>query len=232
MQLKILAAAAAAALVATPALAEGPQRFAGPKQHSADKTGTRVVDSVRFSTTRAYYNEPRSGFWPADVAAGVVGGAIGTAGAIANAPFGGSYADYGPYPYYDRYAWYNEPYTGFWPVDHSVRAVRATAPIRTNYVRYERYPSYDGYAGYDRYPYDARYAYDNEPYTGFPPLDFAAGVTGAAISTAGAVATAPIRGSYAAVGNAQPHVVQLDPNGPKCVPGTMTTINGNRMRCQ
>jgi hypothetical protein len=37
-----------------------------------------------------------SGFWPGDVAAGVVGGAIGTAGAIATAPFrGDSYAYYG-----------------------------------------------------------------------------------------------------------------------------------------
>jgi hypothetical protein len=36
-----------------------------------------------------------SGFWPADVAAGVVGGAVGTAGAIATAPFrGNSYAYY------------------------------------------------------------------------------------------------------------------------------------------
>ena len=30
-----------------------------------------------------------SGFWPADVAAGVVGGAVGTAAAIATAPLGG-----------------------------------------------------------------------------------------------------------------------------------------------
>jgi hypothetical protein len=42
-----------------------------------------------------------TGFWPADVAAGIVGGAIGTAGAIAAAPFGaGPYAYYnGPYAY-------------------------------------------------------------------------------------------------------------------------------------
>jgi hypothetical protein len=33
------------------------------------------------------YHQSASGFWPADVAAGVVGGAIGTAGAIATAPF-------------------------------------------------------------------------------------------------------------------------------------------------
>jgi hypothetical protein len=37
-----------------------------------------------------------TGFWPADVAAGIVGGAVGTAGAIAAAPFGA-----GPYAYYD-----------------------------------------------------------------------------------------------------------------------------------
>ena len=37
-----------------------------------------------------------SGFWPGDVAAGVVGGAIGTAGAIATAPFrSDAYAYYG-----------------------------------------------------------------------------------------------------------------------------------------
>ena len=42
-----------------------------------------------------------TGFWPADAAAGIVGGAIGTAGAIAAAPFGaGPYAYYnGRYPY-------------------------------------------------------------------------------------------------------------------------------------
>src|ERR1700704_3173584 len=39
-----------------------------------------------------------SGFWPGDVAAGVVGGAVGTAGAIATAPFRGSES----YAYYDN----------------------------------------------------------------------------------------------------------------------------------
>jgi hypothetical protein len=45
------------------------------------------------------YGGPRysSGFWPADVAAGVVGGAVGTAGAIATAPFRGN-----AYAYNDR----------------------------------------------------------------------------------------------------------------------------------
>jgi hypothetical protein len=39
----------------------------------------------------------RTGFWPGDVAAGVAGAAIGTAGAIATAPFRGA----------DSYAYYN-----------------------------------------------------------------------------------------------------------------------------
>ena len=47
-------------------------------------------------------------FWPGDVAAGVVGGAIGTAGAIATAPFRNDvYAYngyYGPYGYGSGFA--------------------------------------------------------------------------------------------------------------------------------
>src|ERR1700674_1472204 len=43
-----------------------------------------------------------SGFWTGDVAAGVVGGAIGTAGAIATAPFRG-----------DSYAYYNADSYGY-----------------------------------------------------------------------------------------------------------------------
>jgi hypothetical protein len=45
-------------------------------------------------------NRRDTGFWPGDVAAGVVGGAVGTAGAIATAPFRG-----------DSYAYYNGGYT-------------------------------------------------------------------------------------------------------------------------
>ena len=66
-------------------------------------------DRGNWSNARASYDGNRwdrnrgdndSGFWPADVAAGVVGGAVGTAGAIATAPFrGNSYAyDTGPAP--------------------------------------------------------------------------------------------------------------------------------------
>jgi hypothetical protein len=57
------------------------------------------------------YRYGRSGFWPGDVAAGVIGGAIGTAGAIVSAPFVGddSYAYYGGrVPYDDSYAYYRE----------------------------------------------------------------------------------------------------------------------------
>jgi hypothetical protein len=35
-----------------------------------------------------------TGFWPADVAGGIIGGTIGTAGAIATAPFRDTYAAY------------------------------------------------------------------------------------------------------------------------------------------
>jgi hypothetical protein len=59
------------------------------------------------------YRYGRSGFWPGDVAAGVVGDAIGTAGAIATAPFRGSdsYAYYGG-GYGDSYAYYGRPVRG------------------------------------------------------------------------------------------------------------------------
>ena len=77
-RLKLLGAAALlAATVATPAMAQ---------QWTNDYN----------------YRHRSSGFWPGDVAAGVVGGAVGTAGAIATAPFRGrdSYAYYGG-PTYD-----------------------------------------------------------------------------------------------------------------------------------
>jgi hypothetical protein len=55
------------------------------------------------------WNRRESGFWPGDVAAGAVAGAVGTAGAIATAPFrGDSYAydngHRGGYGYNDSYA--------------------------------------------------------------------------------------------------------------------------------
>lgn len=138
MKIGMMAGAAAfAALIATPAMAQTTQQqFAGPQQRAGDSTGARQVrktyqDRVE---SRASYDERRSGFWPADVAAGVVGGAIGTAGAIATAPF--------------------TPFTG------------------------------------------DSYAYYRDP------------------------STMPNRGFIA------------DENGPNCLPGSVTTINGQRMRCQ
>ena len=77
-KLKLLGAAAMlAATVATPAMAQ---------QWTNDYN----------------YRHRSSGFWPGEVAAGVVGGAVGTAGAIATAPFRGrdSYAYYAG-PAYD-----------------------------------------------------------------------------------------------------------------------------------
>jgi hypothetical protein len=73
MNFKILTAAAIlTTAIAAPALAQ-------------DSHGRS--DAVRQTQVqeRAYHRQ--SGFWPGDVAAGVVGGAIGTAGAIATAPF-------------------------------------------------------------------------------------------------------------------------------------------------
>lgn len=42
---------------------------------------------VSYRHTNDDWNRSRTGFWPTDVAAGVAGAAIGTAGAIATAPF-------------------------------------------------------------------------------------------------------------------------------------------------
>ena len=66
-------------------------------------------DYQRRSAYRSY-DSYDSGFWPGDVAAGGVGGAIGTAGAIATAPLraADSYAYYNG----DSYAYHNNGYRG------------------------------------------------------------------------------------------------------------------------
>ena len=74
----------------------------------------RVADDGWNSGWHDSWNDNRrdSGFWPGDVAADVAAGAIGTAGAIATAPFrSDSYAydngyrgGYGQYGYNDSYA--------------------------------------------------------------------------------------------------------------------------------
>ena len=92
----IAAAAILSALIASPVLA-------GDMNH-------RHMNHKRAMSQRAYdanaYQRSGSGFWPADVAAGVVGGAVGAAGAIATAPFRGADA----YAYDDGYDGYNGDY--------------------------------------------------------------------------------------------------------------------------
>jgi hypothetical protein len=89
MELKMLAAAAAlTAAVATPAFAQDPHARSAPVQQPR---------------SQQMYHHHDSGFWPGDVAAGVVGGAIGTAGAIATAPFRNDGYVHDRYAYNDGY---------------------------------------------------------------------------------------------------------------------------------
>jgi hypothetical protein len=153
MKLKMLAGAAAvAALIATPAMAaKSQEKFAGPKQHSADQTGAKKVKKVQKMQSRhvresgAAVEQRGTGFAPLDFATGVVGGAVNTAGAIA----GGAVSTAG--------AVVTAPFT----------------PFRGDSYAYYRDTS-----------------------------------------------TMPNRGFIA------------DDNGPKCLPGQLTTINGQKMRCQ
>jgi hypothetical protein len=97
MNLKLLTAAAVlSTAIAAPALAQDPAPRAVSVRHQQD-------------SARIYHRD--NGFWPAEVAAGVVGGAIGTAGAIATAPFrNGGYAYNDAYGYNDGY--YGQRYYG------------------------------------------------------------------------------------------------------------------------
>ena len=92
-KMKLFAAAAVvSSLIATPVLARDsmPRRTQTIQEYSANNVDYRYGDN---------YGYRDNGFWPADVAAGVVGGAVGTAGAIASAPFqpwGNSYNSSAP----------------------------------------------------------------------------------------------------------------------------------------
>lgn len=126
----LLAATAAIAFIATPALA---QDTAQPRSHAQMKSSHMKSSKMRYHhahQARAMHSSDRfarrddrgswnhdnrhhrSGFWPTDTAAGIAGGAIGTAGviasgavntagAIATAPFRGGY-DNGYYGEYRR----------------------------------------------------------------------------------------------------------------------------------
>ena len=85
------AAALLAAVIATPAMA----------QMATQEPG--AFAQQRPWANQAGHHYGHSGFWPGNVAAGVVGGAVATAGAIASAPFRGSdsFAYYGSSPRYD-----------------------------------------------------------------------------------------------------------------------------------
>jgi hypothetical protein len=154
MKFKMLAGAAAvAALVATPAMAQSQQKFSGPQQQSADQTGAKKMKTTKSHKTQARHvresnasiEQRRSGFAPLDAAAGVAGGAVATAGAIASGALNA-----------------------------------AGAAVTTPFTPFRG----DSYA----------YARDTS--------------------------TMPNRGYIA------------DANGPRCLPGQLTTINGQRMTCQ
>jgi len=92
---RIAAVAALTVAMAAPAFAHAAPRGASSKHRLQNERTYRHAQERIYRPAYRY----GTGFWPADVAAGIVGGAIGTAGAIAAAPFGA-----GPYAYY------NSPY--------------------------------------------------------------------------------------------------------------------------
>jgi hypothetical protein len=85
----------------------------GPNNPYTGDYQRRVAGRQARSDGDSNWNNRRdSGFWPADVAAGAVGRAVGTAGAIATAPFPGhAYArdSYAYDPDGDR-GWYGQSY--------------------------------------------------------------------------------------------------------------------------
>lgn len=94
----------------------------GAMHHRSARHGAmhHAVNHHRMNRARVHYSDRGhwdrhdSGFWPGDVAAGIVGGAIGAAGAIATAPFHAAYAyddQYYDGGYYDQ-GYYN---SGFGP---------------------------------------------------------------------------------------------------------------------
>jgi hypothetical protein len=95
-KLRILSAAALlAAVIATPAMAQQAMQEPGAYRQAHPWANDY------------HYRYGGPGFWPGEVAAGVVDGAIGVADAIVTAPYRDSYAYYGgPRDYDDSYAYY------------------------------------------------------------------------------------------------------------------------------
>jgi hypothetical protein len=102
-KLRILSAAALlTAVIATPAMAQQAMQEPG-----AYRQAHPWANDYNYGYGYGY---GRPGFWPGDVAAGIVGGAIGTADAIVSAPFRDSNAYYNGGSYDDSYAYYgNRP---------------------------------------------------------------------------------------------------------------------------
>jgi hypothetical protein len=155
------AAAAVTALVASPALAQDSMKKPEAakhmktkqmKQHHASRhMKQHQARAVRTDemTSRDDWNNRSTGFWPADVVGGAVGTAgaiagtaVGTAGAIATAPFGGpyygdNYAYRNNYAYRDTYAYGGSAY-----------------PVGYNYdgIAVANSPSYDARNGFSCRP--------------------------------------------------------------------------------
>jgi opacity protein-like surface antigen len=116
--IRTIALAAVAATVAlsaaTPASAQ--QRVKHMKHSTACSQmdpNCRADSQARYTDRDQWGNtgwrDSNAAFWPADVAAGVVGGAVGAAGAIATAPFRAGYdAEYG---WNEPYGWNQQPYS-------------------------------------------------------------------------------------------------------------------------
>jgi hypothetical protein len=79
----LTAAAVLTAAIAMPAMAMGPHARSEAVQQRQQQARTYQYGPQHYGYYGPHY---RSGFWPADVTAGI-GGAIGAAGAIATAPF-------------------------------------------------------------------------------------------------------------------------------------------------
>jgi hypothetical protein len=119
MSMKMLAGAAAiAVLIATPAMATQ-QKASGAQHQSADATGAKKVKKVkmqnRLESRASIEDQRRTGFAPLDFAGDVVGGAVNTAGAIAggavNTAGAIATAPFTPFRG-DSYAYYRDPNTG------------------------------------------------------------------------------------------------------------------------
>jgi hypothetical protein len=117
------AAAIVASLLATPVVAQTmvntPARCTGPFPDAScqyyapgNPTTDRAYRHRRTAYREGYQdadvNRTQSGFWPLDTAGAVAGAAVGTAGAIATAPFRGGYEN--SYASYDRGGpgWYGD----------------------------------------------------------------------------------------------------------------------------